>query len=247
MKSQHHVWLGALAALLIAPVTSHAYGVRLQGQALLGADPDVVTFDVLEDNGVTSASRDTGVATSSQGGGGTASAFASVDIATGEIKLSGSAEGFAVATAYANFNDTLSFVLAPGVTSATIGFVMDVEGSLGSGAGGISKIQLGGTSVSTIPPGGPNPNNPLGRLRGEVTILGNTDLALFAEVRATCLSSPCFFDLANTASIALEPLPEGVTFTSESGVFTSVIPLPAGVWLFGSALGLLGWVKRKTT
>ena len=26
----------------------------------------------------------------------------------------------------------------------------------------------------------------------------------------------------------------------------SVVPLPAAVWLFGSALALLGWIKRKT-
>lgn len=27
--------------------------------------------------------------------------------------------------------------------------------------------------------------------------------------------------------------------------FVTVIPVPAAVWLFGSALGLLGWVRRK--
>jgi len=28
---------------------------------------------------------------------------------------------------------------------------------------------------------------------------------------------------------------------------TSVVPVPAAVWLFGSALGLLGWVRRRAT
>jgi hypothetical protein len=27
----------------------------------------------------------------------------------------------------------------------------------------------------------------------------------------------------------------------------SVVPVPAAVWLFGSALGLLGWIRRKAT
>jgi len=26
---------------------------------------------------------------------------------------------------------------------------------------------------------------------------------------------------------------------------TGVVPIPATVWLFGSALGLLGWMQRK--
>ncbi len=41
-------------------------------------------------------------------------------------------------------------------------------------------------------------------------------------------------------------VPEGLSYTSESGVFlTQAIPVPAAMWLFGSALGLLGWMRRK--
>jgi len=29
--------------------------------------------------------------------------------------------------------------------------------------------------------------------------------------------------------------------------FAAVVPVPAAVWLFGSALGLMGWVRRQTT
>jgi hypothetical protein len=30
-------------------------------------------------------------------------------------------------------------------------------------------------------------------------------------------------------------------------VSAGVVPIPAAVWLFGSALGLLGWMRRKST
>lgn len=31
-----------------------------------------------------------------------------------------------------------------------------------------------------------------------------------------------------------------------TGIATTTVPVPAAVWLFGSALGLLGWVRRRT-
>lgn len=31
------------------------------------------------------------------------------------------------------------------------------------------------------------------------------------------------------------------------GAMVSVVPPPAAVWLFGSALALMGWLRRKTT
>ena len=32
-----------------------------------------------------------------------------------------------------------------------------------------------------------------------------------------------------------------------SGNLTAPVPIPAAAWLFGSALGLLGWMRRKAT
>jgi hypothetical protein len=33
--------------------------------------------------------------------------------------------------------------------------------------------------------------------------------------------------------------------TAVSALTTSAVPVPAAVWLFGSALGLLGWIRRR--
>ena len=44
-------------------------------------------------------------------------------------------------------------------------------------------------------------------------------------------------------------LPAGVTLDNDSTVpldWVTNVPVPAAVWLFGSALGLLGWMKRKS-
>lgn len=39
--------------------------------------------------------------------------------------------------------------------------------------------------------------------------------------------------------------PSGITVMVLAVRDGSVVPVPAAVWLFGSALGLLGWIKRK--
>jgi hypothetical protein len=43
-------------------------------------------------------------------------------------------------------------------------------------------------------------------------------------------------------------LPAGVTLDSDSTVpldWVTNVPVPGAVWLFGSALALLGWMRRK--
>ncbi len=52
-------------------------------------------------------------------------------------------------------------------------------------------------------------------------------------------------DFRNTAQMSIVA-PDGVTFTSASGVFLAeVVPIPPAVLLFGSALGLMGVMRRK--
>jgi hypothetical protein len=63
--------------------------------------------------------------------------------------------------------------------------------------------------------------------------------------------------LFNPADLATLELVSGLNFTSPSSndddwarleaSAQSVIPIPAAVWLFGSALGVMGWMRRKVT
>ena len=47
----------------------------------------------------------------------------------------------------------------------------------------------------------------------------------------------------NIGQILLSPISgDAVLFDDLS---YSVVPIPAAVWLFGSSLGLLGWLRRK--
>jgi hypothetical protein len=56
-----------------------------------------------------------------------------------------------------------------------------------------------------------------------------------------------FFNGANGLTLGLV-LPAGVTLDSDSTVpldWITNVPVPGAVWLFGSALALLGWMRRK--
>lgn len=57
-------------------------------------------------------------------------------------------------------------------------------------------------------------------------------------------------NLTYSSCTAANPLTCGSSSSDIFGVWTltsSTVPVPAAVWLFGSALGLLGWLRRKTS
>lgn len=74
------------------------------------------------------------------------------------------------------------------------------------------------------------------------------DINISAYLRATGGSQTTgtlLSDFGSTAQLDIV-LPAGYSFTSESGVFLSAIPVPPALWLFGSGLlGLIGVARKK--
>jgi hypothetical protein len=72
----------------------------------------------------------------------------------------------------------------------------------------------------------------------KVIVRSNADIRLF-NIDAFNLTAYMIVDPTFTS------LTEGVTVAVSPGA-APVVPLPAALWLFATALGLLGWVRRKT-
>jgi hypothetical protein len=74
----------------------------------------------------------------------------------------------------------------------------------------------------------------------------STDPAHWDLTTVTCPAGIC--SVADRAYVAADFLNGGTEIADLSNVRAfSVVPVPAAVWLFGSALGMLGWLRRRSS
>jgi hypothetical protein len=110
----------------------------------------------------------------------------------------------------------------------------DPAGAVGGGRGGVGTVigllNFDNTFVTT--------NGGWGELSLDITAQDVMD-ATCGMVGQNCLGW--------RIQIGLFTLGSSVTQTLFDNVRLEAVPVPAAVWLFGSALGLLGWMRRRKT
>ncbi len=162
----------------------------------------------------------------------------------------------------------------PGVGSATggspagaYGFASAINGLLEATSlqGNLYGISGTGTVTASVDysilldePVGPVPQNPFGGVNLFIEFYENAE-SPFASVAVADIIDLFSFtgsgqqSLMGTLSATIEILNttdfSGIAIYGDLQVdaVTNVIPVPAAAWLFGSALGLLGWIRHRQT
>jgi hypothetical protein len=159
------------------------------------------------------------------------------------LSCTGCGVATAVTTGVANSAvvlDNLSWVWSGGGNNYTIGF--DGTTTLAAGTT-LNKTDISCTATLG---GACSTANIISGLAGSVNYTGFADDGL-----TTCLNNRCRVDVSlsgSTLTVALRrALFEGTSLNYQTYTmsFTQVVPVPAAVWLFGSALGLMGITRRK--
>ncbi len=127
----------------------------------------------------------------------------------------------------------------------------NISSESGLGSFGTRTDLMNGTSLYTVSSRGPF--NVAAQVGDVLTI--STSFSIFGQANLTDSFRPSewggFVDGRNTAAIWLGDLPNGLVVTSASGhdyrldPTLAQVPLPVTVWLLGSAIGGLGFVRRR--
>ena len=237
---------------ITTPPESQAYKIEI------GVSGPIDGHSVSEENGRTEIQLDTGQVIGPAGE--TGSAYATANLATGSLLLKISAttpdqspqSGMGLASIY--INDHLTFKLDPGLPFAEIEFSMRVDGSpscenLSSNCFTNAIIRLGDVSNQALGLPLPDPKT----LRATVTVFDEQVLPIEAFLSAKVETNK-LIDVSDPSATIRLTLPEGVSFTSESGVFLGLQPpldepsprVPVSSDLNGDAMADIVWRNVKT-
>jgi len=165
-------------------------------------------------------------------------------------------------------------VSVPGVGSATAGDPVNIYAFASAELGNLDATSKGGVTYAVSGTGtltasidflmeldepvGPWFNSGEANLFISFIESGDIEDQPFASVAVADTADLVTFDIGGgpqmlagtltaTVDIPSTNIFSGVLITGEAQARASVIPIPAAMWLFGSALGLLGWLRRRTT
>ena len=244
---------------LLSGNTASAYYIQVAAQALAHGDPNEVIYSDLMINGPTSITYDTGLVYGSDPLYGYAQNSVSADLATGTLRFFANSSYTQVAGGSVTLYDILTFALPDGMASTTVTASFTIDGSVsaylnpgtlpqdlyfqclyatptcssGSGHDTVSLHDFTSPTTLTV----------------SATISNGASLQIQASLSGSIAQGSypmdSVIDLSNTGRLSMN-LEPGVTFSSESGVFLTAVPIPAAIFTFISGLlGLIGMSRRK--
>jgi hypothetical protein len=208
--------------LVFVSLPTESLGYKIE----IGVSGPIGENVVSEENGRTEIQLDTGVVIGP--GGETGSAYAIANLATGSLALKVSSttpdhsSQSGMGTASIHINDYLTFQLDPNLPFADIDFSMRVSGfpsceGLSSNCFTNAIIRLGEASDQAL--GLPLPDPKV--LEVTVTVIDGQELSIEAFLSAR-VETNNLLDVSDPSATIRLDLPQGVSFTSESGVFLSL-------------------------
>ena len=239
--------------LLLSSTSSMAFGVYTEASSSVGGLPDVFGFCDSFDN-ANQLTCDTGEVVNTDKGTSWATAFSSLSLRSIKFVASAGEDGVSTSGAArinASLDDTYRLKSVRDedtVIDVRILITGDVDTDNGPQAIlGQSRVDFSGTLLD-------NQNFPGDQIifdgaeffsydvvipafsLGEIAVL----LDFTAQVNGDAVT-----DFSRTVSIEFFS-DSALELVADSGVevTTSIVPLPAAVWLFGSALCLVGWIRR---